>query len=163
MNLLDDLLGGGQQKQEIQDFVNRFQQGKPTEGYSGQEALQRYQQVATNLPAGDYLQAAEQMLSKMTPEQRTQLSQYIEQQASQQGQKLPAPQASSGQQQNGGGLAQVLTQLHQQQPGLLGQILGGSSGSGNSGGMGQMLDNPIAKMALAGIAAYGAKQVLSKV
>jgi hypothetical protein len=166
MDLLGDLLGGGQQRQEMQNFVNRFEQGRPTEGYSGQEALQRYQQVAPNLPAGDYLQAAEQMLSQMTPQQRAELEQYLQQQASQQGVQLPSAQNTPQQPSHStGGLAQLLTQLHQQQPGLLGQLLGGGSGNGRqggNGGMGQMLENPVAKMALAGIAAYAAKRAIGR-
>jgi hypothetical protein len=33
MNLFDNLFGG-QQRQEVEDFVNRYQQGDPSEGYS---------------------------------------------------------------------------------------------------------------------------------
>jgi hypothetical protein len=157
MNLLENLLGGGQQ-QDYQDFVNRFQQGPPEQGYSGQEALQRYQQVAPQLPAGDYQQAAEQTFNQMTPEQRMQFGQYVQQQAAQQGYQFPATQVPPEQYQNPNQLAQAVTQMHQQQPGLLGQLLGG----GNGGGMGQMLENPIAKVALGGIAAFAAKQMLGK-
>jgi hypothetical protein len=161
MNLLENLFGGGQQgqQQDYQDFINRYQQGSPMEGYSGQEAMQRYQQVAPQMPAGDYQQAAEQMLSQMSPEQRMQFGQYVQQQAMQQGYQFPATQMPPEQYQNSGQLAQAMTQMHQQQPGLLGQLLGG--GGSNGGSLGQMLDNPLAKMALAGIAAYGAKQMLA--
>ncbi len=160
MNMLENLLGGGQQKQEFQDFAQRYQQGSPMEGYSEQEAMQRYQQIAPQLPAGEYQQAAEQMLSQMTPEQRLQFGQYVQQQAAQQGYQFPAAQMAPEQYQNTGSLAQAMTQLHQQQPGLLGQLLGG--GGGNGGSAGQMLNNPLAKMALAGIAAYAAKQMLGR-
>jgi hypothetical protein len=162
MNLLGDLLGNNQQKQELQNFLGRFEQGQPSEGYSGQEALQRYQQVAPNLPAGEYQQAAEQMLSKLTPQQQIQLGQVLEQQAMQQGVQLPAAQTPREPSQASGALAQMLTQLHQQQPGVLGQLLGGGQ-RGNGGSMGQMLDNPVAKIALAGIAAYATKRALAKV
>jgi hypothetical protein len=46
MTMLDSLLGGGQ-KQELDDFVNRYDQGAPWEGISDQEAIGRYQQVAS--------------------------------------------------------------------------------------------------------------------
>jgi hypothetical protein len=62
-------------------------------------------------------------------------------------------------------LAQLLSGLHQQQPGMLGQLLGGGGGAGGllgggSGGAGGMLGNPLAKAALAGIAAMAAKRML---
>ena len=34
MGMLDELLGGGQTQKEYQDFVNRYEQGDPSEGYS---------------------------------------------------------------------------------------------------------------------------------
>ena len=160
MNQLENLLGG-RLKQEVQDFTNRYQQGSPMEGYSDQEAMQHYQQIAPNLSPGAYQQAAEQMLSQMSPEQRMQLGQQLQQQAMQQGHQLPALQAGPQQYQSPGPLAQLLTQFHQQQPGLLGQLLGGKGSQG--GTTGQLFDSPIAKMALAGIAAFGAKQMLGKI
>jgi len=62
-------------------------------------------------------------------------------------------------------LAQLLSGLHQQQPGLLGQLLGGSGaggllGGGGGGGAGGVLGNPLAKAALGGIAAMAAKRML---
>jgi hypothetical protein len=60
-------------------------------------------------------------------------------------------------------LAQLLGGLHQQ-PGLLGQLLGGGAGGllggGGGGGTGGMLGNQLAKAALAGIAAMAAKRML---
>jgi hypothetical protein len=161
VNLLENLFGGqqGQQRQEFQDFVNRYQHGPPDQGYTGQEALQRYQQVATQLPPNAYQQAAEQAFSQMSPEQRMQFGQWVQQQAAAQGYQLPAAQIPPEQYKNPGQLARAVTQLHQQQPGLLGQLLGGS---GNGAGMGQMLENPMAKMALAGIAAYAGKEMLAR-
>ena len=46
MGLLDSLLGNPQQQQDYQNYISRYQQGEPHEGYSDQEVLQRYQQVA---------------------------------------------------------------------------------------------------------------------
>jgi hypothetical protein len=47
--------------------------------------------------------------------------------------------------------------MEQQQPGILGQLLGGGGG----GGAGSMLDNPLAKAALAGVAAIAVKKMMS--
>jgi hypothetical protein len=50
-------------------------------------------------------------------------------------------------------LAQMATHLHQQQPGLLGQIFQGR-------GEQNVLDNPFAKAALAGVAAIALKNMM---
>lgn len=176
MNLLQQILGGGQQ-QDYQDFVNRYEQGPPYQGVSHDEALNRYQQIAPHLPPNAYEQAAQQSFSQLTPQQRVQLGQYLIQSAQQQGVNLPAVNQL---QQGGGGanlgsllqdtgfLAQLVGGMHQQQPGLVSQLLGaamsggmgGMSGGQASGGQANMLDSPIAKAALAGIAAMAAKQFL---
>ena len=41
VGLLDQLLGSPptQQHQDYQDFINRYQQGSPSQGYSDQEVL----------------------------------------------------------------------------------------------------------------------------
>jgi hypothetical protein len=42
MGMLEDLMGGGQRQKEYSDFVNRYEQGRPSEGYSDQEVLKRH-------------------------------------------------------------------------------------------------------------------------
>jgi hypothetical protein len=154
MGLLDGLLSNPQAQQELQSYVQRYQQGPPHEGYSDQEVLQRYQQVAPQLPAQDFQKAAEQAFNNMPPEQRTQFGQYVQQQLQAQGVSTQGFGQSGAQKyQDAGYLAQQTTQLHQQQPGLLGQLLGGGGNSGGGGGGGGLLANPAAKAALAGIAA----------
>jgi hypothetical protein len=50
----------------------------------------------------------------------------------------------------------------QQQPGLLGQLLGAGTGGGSAaGGVGQVLANPLAKAALAGIAAVAVTRMMN--
>lgn len=157
MGLLDSLLSNPQAQQDVQSYVQRYQQGAPQEGYSDQEVLQRYQQVAPQLAPQQFQSAAEQAFNNMSPNQRVQFGQYVEQQLQAQGmpqQGFNAGQGNPQAYQNAGYLAQQATQLHQQQPGLLGQLLSGGNGagSGTSGG-GGLLANPAAKAALAGIAA----------
>jgi hypothetical protein len=43
MGMLDDLLGNEQLQKTFKDFVNRYQQGDPSEGYSDQEVLRSCQ------------------------------------------------------------------------------------------------------------------------
>ena len=177
MGLLQQLLGGGQQ-QEYQDFVNRYDQGAPYEGITGQEALNRYQQIAPQLPPDVYQQSAQEAFSRMSPQERMQLGQYLMQGAQQQGINFPDMNRDGidDRMQDPNYLAQMAGQMHQQQPGLMSQILGGGGGGGMMGGgnqmggggqmgggnIGNMLDNPIAKAALAGVAAMAAKRFLSQ-
>ncbi len=164
MNFLDNILGGGQQQQDYQNFVNRYDQGSPSEGYSGDEVMQRYQQVAPNLQPQQFMQAAEGAFSRMSPQERTQLGQMLMQQAQQQGVNVPSF-GGGGSYEDPRQLAQMATQVHQQQPGLLGQLLGGiggGGGGGGGGGAGQILSNPVAKAALAGIAAMAVKQFMQQ-
>jgi len=157
-NLLQQFMGGGQQQQEMQNFVQRYEQGPPYEGFSGQEAMNRYQQVATQLPPDVYQQSAAEAFARMSPQERAQLTQHLRQQARQQGVNFPdlnQDGIDDRVQQDPNALAQLTTRMHQQQPGLLGQLLGGGGG-----GAGNLLDNPMAKAALAGVAAIAVKKMM---
>lgn len=155
MGLLQSLLGGGQQRDDAQNFVDRYHQGAPYQSISNQEALSRYQQVAPQLPPQQYQMSAEEAFSRMSPQERQAFAQYMQQQA--QAQNIPIPDMN----QNGvddrmedpRALAQYTTQIHQQDPGLMGRIMGGN-------GEQQVLDNPMAKVALAGIAAIGLRHLM---
>ncbi|HVI83884.1 MAG TPA: hypothetical protein VNA86_01110, partial [bacterium] len=68
MGLLETILGSAGQLQDFQDFVNRYREGLPHEGYSGQEVLNRYQQVAPQIPAEDYERAAQEAFQRMSPQ-----------------------------------------------------------------------------------------------
>jgi len=175
MDMLQNILGGGQNRQQLQDFSNRYEQGAPWDGISDQEAIENYQRVAPHLPPQMYQESAEEAFSRMSPQQRLQLGQYLQQQTRQQGHNFPDlnQDGIDDRLQDPRYLAQVTGQMQQQQPNLLGQILGGAMGGGGSmggggmggggamGGAGALLSNPIAKAALAGIAATAAKRMLS--
>jgi hypothetical protein len=152
VGMFQNWLQGGAQ-QEFQDFVNRYEQGPPHEGYSGEEALSRYQQVASQLPADQYQQAAEEAFQRMDPQQLQQFAEYVQQQSQTQGVQMPSVQPQ--QYQNPSALAEMLTGMHQQQPGMLGQLLGGGTGGGG------MLQSPAAKAVLAGIAAMAVKRMMT--
>jgi len=158
MGLLETILASAGQLQDFQGFVNRYQEGPPHEGYSGQEVLNRYQQVAPQIPAEDYKRAAQEALQRMSPQQRAEFLQNLQQQTQEQNIALPGGGAADtpDRAQDPNALAQILTGLHQQQPGLLGQLFGGG-GSGS----GSLLDNPAAKAALAGIAAIAVKNLMA--
>jgi hypothetical protein len=173
MDLLQTILGGGQQRQQFQDFANRYQQGAPFDGISDQEAIQNYQQVAPHLPPQQWQEAAQESFSRLSPQQRMELGQYLQQGGQQQGLSFPDMNRDGvdDRMQDPGYLAQMAGQMRQQQPGLFSQLLssamgggqmggGISGGSSQMGGIGQLLSNPIAKAALGGIAATAVQRMM---
>ena len=77
MGILADLVGGGQVQKDYKDFVNRYEQGDPSEGYSDKEVLKRYGEVAQAAPAQDYAKAAQESVGRLSPEQRDQLAKML--------------------------------------------------------------------------------------
>ena len=158
MNMLENLLGGGKQRSGWDDFVNRYDQGPPWVGISDEEAVQRYDQVAGRLPAGAYEEAAREGVARMSPQERLEFGRYIQQQSRQRGMDIPDfnRDGIDDRLQDPDYLAGATSRMQQRQPGMLEQMLGGG------GGMGGMLSNPLAKAALAGIAAMAVKKMVSR-
>ena len=156
MGILDELLGGGQRQKDYKDFVDRYEQGDPSEGYSDQEVLKRYGEVSHAVPPDQYAQAAQVALGKLSPEDRAEFLKMLQQRAAARGVKLPGKVASDPTD-----LGKVLTDLHQK-PGQLRDILGGGQPQGQAPGSSPIIDilkSPQAKAVLAGIAATVVKRV----
>jgi hypothetical protein len=158
MGILDELLGGGQTQKEYKDFVNRYEQGDPSEGYSDQEVLKRYGEVSHAVPPDQYAQAAQEALGRLSPEERAEFLKMLQERAAARGVKLPGKVASDPKD-----LGQVLTDLHQK-PGQLRDILGGGDAQPQEQAPGSspiidMLSSPLAKAVLAGIAAVVVKRM----
>jgi hypothetical protein len=81
MGILDELLGGGQRQKEYRDFVDRYEQGHPSEGYSDQEVLKRYGDVSHAVPPNQYAQAAIEALGKLSPEDRAAFVKMLQERA----------------------------------------------------------------------------------
>ena len=88
MGILDEL-GGGQIQKDYKDFVDRYEQGEPSEGYSDQEVLKRYGEVSHAVPPDQYAQAAREALGKLSPEQRAEFLKMLQERAAARGIKLP--------------------------------------------------------------------------
>jgi hypothetical protein len=164
MDLLNSLMGGGGRDQ-AQDFVNRYDRGAPYDGIGGDEAYQQYQRVAPHLSQQDYEMSAEEAFSRMAPRERQQFAQMLSQQARQQGmrfQDLDGDGIDDRMQQDPRYLAQAMGRMQQQQPGLLQQLMGGGGAMGGAmgGGAGNLLQNPLAKAALGGIAAMAMRRMM---
>src|SRR5438552_8725373 len=161
MGMLDDLLGGGQRQKEYGDFVKRYEQGDPSEGYSDQEVLERYGEVSHAVSPDQYAQAAQEALSKLSPDERTAFVKMLQDRAATRGVTLPRQVAPEPKE-----LGQVLTDLHTK-PGYLPDMPGGGAvqsqgqASGSSG-ITDILTSPMAKAVLAGIAAMVVKRVMGQ-
>src|SRR4029078_8389798 len=81
MGVLHDLLGNEQLQKQYKDSVKRYEQGDPSEGYSDQEVLKRYGEVSHAVPPDQYAQAAQEALSKLSPEDREEFLKMLQERA----------------------------------------------------------------------------------
>jgi len=173
---MDQLLGGlfgGQDDDDddrrqtrAKDFVNRYETGSPTEGYDADEAAQNYRSVADRLSPEEYEDAAAQAFGRLSPQERSQLGQMMQQQG---GGRFPGVTGDDPRD-----LARATSRFRQQEPGGLaslfgmggggggGDLLGATRGDrgGGGGGLGDLMSNPLAKAALGGIAAVALKKMM---
>jgi hypothetical protein len=161
MSLLEMLMGSSQAKEGFKDFLNRFEEGPPWEGYGDQEVLDRYGEVAHKVSSSDYQQAARDAFGHLSQTDREEFGQMLAGQA--QSKRLDLPGLTPGQGQGFGDvdwLSNITSQIHQQ-PGLLRDLLGGlTGGNREASSSGGIFSSPLAKAALAGIAAMLVKKVL---
>ena len=159
--ILGGLFGGNDDDDEptrrnrANDFVQRYQTGAPEEGIDGMEALQNYRQVSDRLSPDEYEDAAREAFGRMPSNQRQQFGQMLQQQMGGQGGQVEDPRELAG----------LTRQFRQQQPGGLASLFGGggnSRGGNDGGGMGDMLQNPIARAALGGVAAIAMQKMFNK-
>src|SRR6516162_6531980 len=160
MGILDELLTGGQRQTDYKDFVNRYERGAPSEGYSDQEVLNRYGEVSHAVSPDQYAQAAQEALSKLSPEERAAFVKMLQDRAAARGVTLPPKVAPEPKE-----LGQVLTDLHGK-PGQLRDMLGGGAAqpeeqASGSSQIADILKSPMAKAVLAGIAAMVVKRVMN--
>jgi hypothetical protein len=134
---------------DLGGLLSAFEQGNHDQ-VPDQQVQQQYGQVAASLPQDQYVQAAQEALSRLTPEQREQLAQELQSQAQQHGVNVPAVQQAPPT--DPGGLANAMGQVHAEQPNVLQQMFA----------PGGTFSSPIAKAALLGITAFAAKQLTSR-
>jgi len=161
MGILDELLGSGQLQKEYRNFVDRYEQGSPSEGYSDQEVLKRYGEVSHAVRPNQYAQAATEALDKLSPEERAAFVKMLQERAAARGLTLPRELVPEPKE-----LGQVLTDLHGK-PGQLRDILVGGDAQPQaqvqrSNPIVDILASPQAKAVLAGIAARVVKNVMGQ-
>jgi hypothetical protein len=161
MGILEELLAGGQRQKEYRDYVSRYEQGHPSEGYSDQEVLKRYGEVTHAVPPDEYAKAAQEALGKLSPEERAAFVKMLQERAAARGVTL-----SREAQPEPNELGQILANLHEK-PGQLRDMLGGGESQARgqapeSSPISAMLASPMAKAVLAGIAAMVVKRVVGR-
>jgi hypothetical protein len=122
--------------------------------------LDRYGEVSHAVPPDQYAQAAQEALSKLSPEERAAFVKMLQDRAAARGVTLPrqvAPEPKD--------LGQVLTDLHKK-PGQLRDMLGGDAAQpqqqASASPITDLLASPVAKAVLAGIAAMVFKRVVGR-
>ena len=170
-----------QRRGEVEDFVSRYETGDPTEGFTDEEAVGHYDEVAGELSPEEYQEAAMRAFERMSPDQRREFAAMI----AQHGDVSGMPIGSDVQYDDPRQLAQLTSQFHQQPIGLgalfggggfgggypmgggglggmLGGLTGGQMGASRMGGMGGVMNNPVARAAIGGIAAMAFRQILGR-
>ena len=158
MDVLERIFGTPKQRTDYEDFINRYEQGAPYQSIDDREAVDRYQQVAPQLSRDEYRNSAQDAFGRLSPQERAEFSRWLRTRASQQGVALPDYDLNDDgiddrMQNNPGELAEMTTRVREHQPNIFEQLLG-------KGGTGGAFDNPIAKIATAGIAAMAAQRLL---
>jgi hypothetical protein len=165
------------------DFVQRYDEGPPDEGISGDEALGNFEAVSSNISNDDFQAALTDSYARLSQDQRSQLSEMVRQRAPGQLDNVnfndPQEFAQAATSFGSGGPA-GLTELlgisgatnavdggggGGMLSGLLGGLLGGgdsdnrSQQGAQSQGLESLISNPIVRALLGGIAAYAMKRM----
>ncbi len=140
------LFGGGaagdEEKAKAQDFINRYQTGNPTEGYSEQEAIEHLQAASKVATPEQMQQAFKQSVASLPDNERAQFNQMLQDREAGKGMididRSGNRKEATSRDSSGGGDAPGLDDLL---GGLLGGMAGGAAGSsgGGGGGLGDIL------------------------
>jgi len=177
MDFLGGLMGGGNEgrREEYRNFANRYDEGAPYERISDEEAYSRYRDVAPNLSEDEYRLSAREAFERMSPREREEFGRMLAEETRGRGPSPFGGEADKGRFRDPDYLADGMSRMHREQPDIMGQLLGGMMGTGGSGLMGGALggmmggggasggpmSNPVAKAAIAGIAAMAVKRAMS--
>jgi hypothetical protein len=161
MDLLERVFGGPDKRNQFQDFIDKFQKGSsPYDDIDDREAVDRYGQIAPELSRDQYRESAADAFGRLSPQERSEFSHWLRNRASERGVSVPDYDLNDDgiddrMQNDPGELAEMTTRVREREPNLFEQILG-------KGGTGGRFDNPIAKIAVAGIAAMAASKLMGR-
>ena len=181
----------GEKKGQAKDFISRYTTGDPTEGYSDEEARDRFSKVLQNASPETIQRAARQTIDNLPEDKRADFARMLQQRQAGQGMVDIQRTGETGAAQSdsrgggtpdlggllggllgggGGGGAGGMGGLDD----LLGGLMGGGRSSGRSGategggmgdmfgGLGGMLGSPVGKAIMGGIAAYAMKEMIDR-
>ena len=163
--MVDQLLGGlfgskddddePTRQRRARDYVDRYERGAYDQ-FGDDEVLHNYQTATSRLSPDEYHGAAADALRQLSPEQRRELRRELKRRSRD---RFDARDDSPEE------VARAMQQAHQEhESGGLAGLFGrggsnASAGQSQGGGIGGMLDNPVAKVAMAGVAAMVAKKL----
>jgi hypothetical protein len=136
---LKGLFGGGSDRDkdgdnaQMRDFVDRYTTGDPSEGYSREEAAERFSEVLRRASPEQLQRAAQRTVENLPENQRAAFGQMLEQRKS--GQGLVDIQRTGGTAPSSGAASGTDDPLG----GLLGGLLGGGAAGGAAGGLDDLL------------------------
>lgn len=104
---LTDLVQDNVKREQIEDFVQRYDQGKPADGISDQEARQQHDQVAAQLDDKEYEQSAKESFKRLDPQERREVGQEL----------------GVGETDDPDELAKATAKVHKEQPDLLKDLM----------------------------------------
>lgn len=177
-SMLKGLFGGGDEDDRTphaRDFVNRFETGPMDQGYTEEEASENFRRVSQHADPQTMERAAEQTFSRMSPQERAQFAQML--------QERSGGQMSGGMSDDPRQMAGMVGKMQRENPGGLAGLFGGGGDSGGGGGIGGMIGGllgggndggssrgggggggfpggTLGKVAMGGIAAYAMKELL---
>ena len=104
---LAEMVQDAGQREKLQDFAQRYDQGQPWEGISDDEALERHDEVAAQLDDKEYEQSARESFERLQPEQRREVARSLQ----------------VGETDDPGELARATSRVHKEKPDMLGQLM----------------------------------------
>lgn len=100
---LTDMLQEEGRREQLEDFAKRYDQGKPWEGISEDEARQRHDEVAAQLSDSEYEASARESFERLEPDQRREVARSLQ----------------AGETDDPAELARVTSRVRKEQPDLL--------------------------------------------
>lgn len=144
----------------VKSFIDRYEQGDPTQGYTEAEARSTFEQAAELSSPETLRRAAHQSVQRLDPDQRAEFGELLRRQTS----PSPTPQKGS----DGFGLDDLFAGLFGQAgPGSREQpSYGRPSGAPSAqspnmaANLGKLLASPVGRAVIGGIGAFAFKEIL---